>query len=111
MALAGGVGVHLSRLMPGTDEHAWWFGEDQGRYVLAVTDAAELMLAADAADIPVLRLGAAMGSRITLADGSFVELEALRAAHERFFPAWMEPDASQPSPPEPPAPDLRPQQP
>ncbi len=111
MALAGGVGVHLSRLMPGTDEHAWWFGEDQGRYVLAVTDAAELMLAADAAGIPVLRLGAAMGSRITLADGSFVELEALRAAHERFFPAWMEPDASEPSPPEPPAPDLRPQQP
>ena len=94
MALAGDVGVHLSRLVPGTDEHAWWFGEDQGRYVLAVADAAELMLAADAAGIPVVRLGAAMGSRITLADGSHVELEALRAAHERFFPAWMGEDAT-----------------
>ena len=63
--------------------------------MLAVKDAAELMLAADAADIPVLRLGAALGSRITLADGSFVELDVLRAAHERFFPAWMEPDANE----------------
>ena len=90
MALAGGVGVHLTRLPSGLDEHAWWFGEDQGRYVLAVNDAAALMLAADEADIPVLRLGSAMGERITLADGSFVPLSTLRAAHERFFPAWMD---------------------
>ena len=40
MALAGGIGVRLStgpRDIPG---HAFWFGEDQGRYVLAVPDAA-----------------------------------------------------------------------
>ena len=54
-----------------------------------MTDAAAFMLAADAADVPVQRLGAAMGDRISLADGSFVALDALRAAHERFFPAWM----------------------
>ncbi len=73
----------------GTDEHAWWFGEDQGRYVLAVTDAAALMLAADAADVPVLRLGAAMGSRITLADGSFVELERYGPLTSDFsLPGW-----------------------
>ena len=92
MALAGGVGVHLARLPAGTNEHAWWFGEDQARYVLAVADAAELMLAADDAGVPVVRLGSATGSRITLADGSYVELADLRAAHERFFPAWMAAD-------------------
>ena len=90
MALAGGVGVHLGRLPAGTDEHAYWFGEDQARYVLAVADAAELMLAADDAGVPVVRLGSATGSRITLADGSYVELADLRTAHERFFPQWME---------------------
>ena len=90
MALAGGVGVHLGRLPAGTDEHAYWFGEDQARYVLAVADAAELMLAADDAGVPVVRLGSATGSRITLADGSYVELADLRTAHERFFPEWME---------------------
>jgi phosphoribosylformylglycinamidine synthase len=91
MALAGGVGVHLGRLPAGIDEHAWWFGEDQARYVLAVSDAAELMLAADDAGVPVMRLGSAMGDRITLADGTWGGLTTLREAHERFFPAWMEP--------------------
>jgi phosphoribosylformylglycinamidine synthase len=90
MALAGNVGVHLSRLPPGLDENAWWFGEDQGRYVLAVTDAAAVMLAGDEADVPVIRLGSATGDRITLADGTGVDLTALRQSHERFFPAWMD---------------------
>jgi phosphoribosylformylglycinamidine synthase subunit PurL len=90
MALAGGVGVHLARQPPGLPVHEFWFGEDQSRYVLAVTDAAELMLAADEADIPVMRLGAAMGDQITLGDGTSVALDILKAAHERFFPAWMD---------------------
>ena len=94
MALAGDVGVHLARLPAGVDEHAWWFGEDQARYVVAVADAAEFMLAADDAGVPVVRLGASMGERITLADGSFVELADLRAAHERFFPTWMDANPS-----------------
>jgi phosphoribosylformylglycinamidine synthase len=90
MALAGDVGVHLARLAPGIDAHAYWFGEDQARYVVAVEDAAAFMLAADEADIPTTRIGSATGDRITLADGSHVTLQALREAHERFFPAWMD---------------------
>ena len=90
MALAGGVGVHLARLPPGLPPHEFWFGEDQARYVLAVADAAELMLAADEQDIPTTRIGSATGDRITLADGTYVTLTALREAHERFFPAWMD---------------------
>ena len=89
MALAGGVGAHLARLPPGAEQHAWWFGEDQARYVLALREAAELMLAADDAGVPVARLGSSGGGRITLADGSFVELAALRAAHEGWFAGWM----------------------
>ena len=89
MALAGNIGVHLARLAKGMDTPAFWFGEDQGRYVCAVADAAGFMTDADDADIPVIRLGAAMGDRITLADGSFATLAELRAGHERFFPAWM----------------------
>jgi phosphoribosylformylglycinamidine synthase len=90
MALAGDVGVHLARLAPGIAAHAYWFGEDQARYVVAVEDAAAFMLAADEADIPTTRIGSATGDRITLADGSYVTLQALRAVHERFFPAWMD---------------------
>ena len=90
MALAGGVGVHLAQAPGGVPAHEFWFGEDQGRYVLAVEDAAALMLAADAADIATARIGSAAGARITLADGSSVTLAALQAEHERFFPAWMD---------------------
>ncbi len=89
MALAGDVGVHLAPL-PAEPQHALWFGEDQGRYVVAVADAAAFMLAADAACLLVQRVGAAMGDSLTLADGAAISLARLREAHERFFPAWME---------------------
>jgi phosphoribosylformylglycinamidine synthase len=90
MALAGNVGVHLARLAPGIAAQAFWFGEDQARYVVAVEDAAAFMLAADDAGIPTTRIGSATGDQITLADGSHITLQALRAAHERFFHAWMD---------------------
>ncbi len=89
MALAGDVGVHLGRLPAGTPEHAWWFGEDQARYVVAVADAADFMLAADEAGVPVVRLGAASGTRITMSDGHFVDLSKLRETSELFFPTFM----------------------
>jgi len=93
MALAGGVGVHLAplppSLSPDVPQHALWFGEDQGRYLVAVADAAAFMLAADGARLPVQRVGAAMGDGLTLADGAAISLARLREAHERFFPAWM----------------------
>ena len=35
MALAGGLGVALDAAPEGLPAHAVWFGEDQGRYVVA----------------------------------------------------------------------------
>ncbi len=93
MALAGGTGVHLldppSTLAP----HAWWFGEDQGRYVLAVADADALLDATRRADIPARRLGRSESrgdqAHLTLPDGLAISLATLRTAHEQFFPSWM----------------------
>jgi phosphoribosylformylglycinamidine synthase subunit PurL len=90
MAMAGMTGARLSagpRDIPG---HAFWFGEDQGRYVLAVADAAVLVHAAESAGVPAMRLGTSGGQDLTLPDGGTISVVALRAAHERFFPAWME---------------------
>ena len=90
MAMAGMTGARLSagpRDVPG---HAFWFGEDQGRYVLAVADAAVLVRAAEAAGVPAARIGTSGGQDLTLPDGGTISVAALRAAHERFFPAWME---------------------
>ncbi len=90
MALAGGTGVQLSHLPAGAP-HEFWFGEDQGRYVLAVIDAAAVMAAAAAAGVPAVLLGASALGDLTLPDGVAISLQGLRAAHERFFPAWMAP--------------------
>jgi phosphoribosylformylglycinamidine synthase len=89
MAMAGGVGASLLAGPDGMEAHAFWFGEDQGRYVAVTTDAPALLAAALAAKIPARRLGHAEGTCLTLPDGATISLTSLKAAHERFFPAWM----------------------
>jgi phosphoribosylformylglycinamidine synthase len=89
MAMASGTGARMSahpRDIPG---HAFWFGEDQARYIVAVPDHAGFTRIAEAAGIPVLRLGTSGGQDLTLPDGGSISIAALRASHERFFPSWM----------------------
>ncbi len=45
---------------------------------------------AEAAGIPAVRLGTSGGQDLTLPDGGTISIAALRAAHERFFPSWMD---------------------
>ena len=83
MALAGGAGIELVA----QGDHGFWFGEDQARYVLAVRDGSEFL----AAGVPALRLGRSVAkAHLTLPDGTTISLKALRAAHDAFFPAWMD---------------------
>ena len=89
MALAGDVGV---RLGPGPEDlpaAAFWFGEDQGRYVLAVADAPALLAAAAVAGVPARLLGASGGAGLTLPGGATISVTELRQAHAHFLPAWM----------------------
>ena len=89
MVLAGDTGVELT---PRASSPAFWFGEDQARYLLAVQDGAALCAAAGHAGIPAERIGRSPsggGHGLTL-DGSIaISLKTLRAAHEGFFPAWF----------------------
>ncbi len=89
MAMAGMTGARLStgpRDIPG---HAFWFGEDQSRYVLAVSDFAAFIRTAEAAGVPAMRIGTSGGRDLTLPDGGTISVAALRVAHQRFFPTWM----------------------
>ncbi|HVZ07629.1 phosphoribosylformylglycinamidine synthase subunit PurL [Rhodopila sp.] len=91
MAMASGVGVRLvghPRDIPG---HAFWFGEDQARYIVAVPDHAGFIRLAEAAGVPAMRLGTTGGQNLTLPDGGTISVSALRVAHEGFFPALMDP--------------------
>jgi phosphoribosylformylglycinamidine synthase subunit PurL len=94
MALAGGAGLSLAAPPSGMDAMAWYFGEDQARYLVA-TDAADAVLnAAAAAGVPAARVGAAVapgpgGAALTLAGGETISMRELRQAHESWLPDYM----------------------
>jgi phosphoribosylformylglycinamidine synthase subunit PurL len=89
MALAGDTGITLA---PHAPSHAFWFGEDQARFVLAADEkeVSTLLALASVSDIPAKVIGSTnLGKRLTLSDTVAISLTQLREAHERFFPAWF----------------------
>ncbi len=88
MALAGKVGVSLDAA-PDLGAVAWFFGEDQGRYLVASRDPEVLLDRAAAAGVPARRVGAARGAAVVLGAAS-VPLDALRAAHAGGLPALLD---------------------
>ena len=91
MALAGGNGIALAPLAAGTSRPAWYFGEDQARYLVATNDAATVVKMAADAGVDCQPIGTAQESRaITFDDGSKISLADLREASDSFFRDWME---------------------
>ena len=88
MALASGVGMTLE-LNSKLPDHALLFGEDQARYLVALADPAALVKAAQACGIPAEVIGHADGKALATAGIFSISLEALRARHEGWMPAFM----------------------
>jgi phosphoribosylformylglycinamidine synthase len=92
MALAGSRGVQL---VPGDDgeipPYAFWFGEDQARYVVTVdpAGAGALFEAARDAGILARRIGEVGGDAIVIGTNERIGLTELREAHEGWLPAYM----------------------
>ena len=91
MALAGGRGVALEPVANGLPAHAVWFGEDQGRYVIAAApDRADAIhKAAALAKVPLRLLGSVGGDALKLAEEAPLSLADLRDAHEAWLPRFM----------------------
>jgi phosphoribosylformylglycinamidine synthase len=89
MAMAGGVGAELLSAPDGAAPHAYWFGEDQGRYVLALAESGALLRAAQAGGVSARRIGTTGGTSLTLPGVPPISIDTLLEAHERFFPEWM----------------------
>ncbi len=90
MAFATNIGVHLAAPSSGTT-HGWLFGEDQGRYLVAVeTNSVNPVIStAHAKGISAQIVGKVGGDRI-IADGAFdVSLAGLRQKHEEWLPNLM----------------------
>ncbi|KAA0687259.1 phosphoribosylformylglycinamidine synthase subunit PurL [Azospirillum brasilense] len=89
MAMAGGIGANLSGL-DGADAGTL-FGEDQGRYVLAVRadKAAAVQEKAKAAGVPVSVLGKTNGTALTGRSGEAITIARLKKANEAWLPGYM----------------------
>ncbi|MEM8793046.1 MAG: phosphoribosylformylglycinamidine synthase subunit PurL [Pseudomonadota bacterium] len=89
MALASGTGVEIAADADLGDA-AWFFGEDQGRYLLACLAGSvdRMMAAAQAAQTSLRRVGSVGGDAITLG-GATVPLAEIRDLHEGGFARMM----------------------
>jgi phosphoribosylformylglycinamidine synthase len=98
MAMAGGIGAALPAAPEGVPVHAYLFGEDQGRYLIAVPAeaAADLLYSASAQGIDASTVGIVAGDSLVLPGEETISVAELKAAHEGWFPAYM---ASQPAAP------------
>jgi phosphoribosylformylglycinamidine synthase len=92
LCLAAGTGARVDPAPSAEAETGWWFGEDQGRYLLAVPadQAAELVAAARAAGVLVREVGCLGGDALTLGRHPPISLDALQRARESWFAAWMD---------------------
>ncbi len=90
MALAGDVGATIEPPADGAPLHAWLFGEDQGRYIIALADGTDALLdRAAEAGVEAARIGTSGGNALTVAGCSPISLSRLRKAHEEWLPSYM----------------------
>ena len=94
MAFACGVGTSLKGSSSGAT-HGWLFGEDQGRYLLAVEEHSvnPILSTAKAKGIHAEIVGRVEGDRVKAVGGFDVTLSDLRQAHENWLPNLMSGDA------------------
>jgi phosphoribosylformylglycinamidine synthase len=88
MALAGRIGGTLEAPSQ-IPANAFWFGEDQGRYVVTAVDASAVLRRAQAAGVPLTRLGATGGTVLAVANERPLPVADLTAQFEGWFPAYM----------------------
>jgi len=89
MAMAGCRGVRLMEAPAGLPAHAWWFGEDQARYLIETAEPEAVLAAAQAAGIPARRIGEVGGDALTLPGGNAISVQALRATNEAWLADFM----------------------
>ena len=91
MAIAGGIGAMLDEAPESTVPHAWWFGEDQGRYIVTVreNDLLSVFTKLKAVEVPCVQIGLTGGEEIVVAGEGRVKVAALGEAFERWLPGYM----------------------
>jgi phosphoribosylformylglycinamidine synthase subunit PurL len=90
MALAGNIGANV-KADADIPRHAFYFGEDQARYVITASqaEATKIIDEAKLEGVPVVNLGETGGDALTLEGEAPILLSTLRNAHEHWLPDFM----------------------
>jgi len=89
MAVAGNIGIKLLPYEGPLPLHAVLFGEDQGRYLIATAQKADIASRAAEAQIPCREIGTVGGQTLNLPNEEPVPLARLRDLHEGWLPRYM----------------------
>ncbi|MBB5049416.1 phosphoribosylformylglycinamidine synthase [Rhodopseudomonas rhenobacensis] len=91
MAIAGRIGASLDAGPEAIVPHAWWFGEDQARYIVTVPqdELLGVLTKLKAVGVPCLQIGTTAGHTLSIAGERAVDIKALEHAHESWFPNYM----------------------
>jgi phosphoribosylformylglycinamidine synthase len=91
MCLAGGRGARVDLPNTTVPAHAYLFGEDQGRYLVACRpeDGFKVLVDAQMAGIPATTIGAVYGKDLNIRGHLTLPVETLRRAHEAWLPGYM----------------------
>ena len=90
MAMSSGIGTTLTTPQSAS-RAAFWFGEDQARYVIAVktADAEKLIADAKTAGVPALKLGTTGGTALKIDGEDPFPAAKLRQLNEEWLPKLM----------------------
>ena len=88
MVIAGGVGANI-QIPDGVTAVFWLFGEDQARYLLAVSETSRVIDEAEKAGVPISCVGQTGGEKLTVNDAISISISDLEQAHEGWFPTFM----------------------
>jgi phosphoribosylformylglycinamidine synthase subunit PurL len=88
MAIASGIGAVLEQ-PSGIPAHAFWFGEDQARYVITTKQSQPVLERARAVAVPVVPLGATGGTLLAIAGERPLRIDDLKRRFEAWLPAYM----------------------
>jgi phosphoribosylformylglycinamidine synthase subunit PurL len=91
MAMASGIGARLAPAPTGLVPHAFWFGEDQARYVVTLrdSDAQKVITRAAAAGVAICRLGHSGDDALAISGERPILVRNLTERFETWLPDYM----------------------
>jgi phosphoribosylformylglycinamidine synthase len=91
MAISSGIGCKLDAAPEAIVPHAWWFGEDQARYIVTISDENLLgvLTKLKTVGVPCVQIGVTAGVEVAIAGERALHVKALEHAHEAWLPNYM----------------------